>query len=49
MGYLIRGHVALPLLSGHVPGLAQAVPQLGLLAGQAVDEQIYRALGQQWS
>ena len=49
MGYLIRGHVALPLLSGHVPGLAQAVPQLRLLAGQAVDEQIYRALGQQWS
>ena len=49
MGYLIRGHIALPLLAGNVPGLAQAVPQFRLLAGQAVDQQVDRALGQQWS
>jgi hypothetical protein len=33
-------NVALPLLPRDVPGLAERVPQLALLRGQAVDEEL---------
>ena len=43
----IGRNVALPLLAGDVPRLAERVPQLALLRGQAVDEEVDGVAGHQ--
>ena len=43
----VGSHVALPLVVRHQPGVAQRVPELALLRGQAVDQQLDGFDGQQ--